>query len=77
MARYFRPHFINANNAVSNRSAIFQELTNSVNLSRLIVIATDRTASASEPITNSMFPYLDVSVVGARLAGQLGLQFCN
>ncbi len=77
----FSRTLFNANNVVSNRSSLFQAPTNSVNLSRLIVIATDRTASASELITNSMFPYLDVSVVGGttfgKPVGQLGLQFCD
>lgn len=70
MARCFRARVFNANNVVSNRSSLFQAPTNSVNLSRLIVIATDRTASASELITNSMFPYLDVFVVGGTTFGK-------
>jgi len=76
----FSRTLFNQKNAVSNRSAFFQAPANSVILSRLIVIATDRTASASELITNSMFPYLDVSIVGSstfgKPVGQLGLQFC-
>ena len=71
----------NANNAISNRTARFSAPTNSINLSSLVVIATDRTASASELVTNSMFPYANVTIVGSttrgKPVGQLGLQFCD
>jgi len=77
----FSQTLFNANNAVSNRSAFLRAPVNSPNLSRLVVIASDQTASASELITNSMFPYLDVSIVGGstfgKPVGQLGLQFCD
>lgn len=71
----------NDNNSLSNRTALFEQPTASINLSRLVVIATDRTASASELVTNSMFPYADVSIVGSptlgKPVGQLGIQFCD
>jgi len=71
----------NDNNSLSNRIALFEQPTVSINLSSLVVIATDRTASASELVTNSMFPYANVSIVGSptlgKPVGQLGIQFCD
>lgn len=71
----------NDNNSLSNRTALFEQPAASINLSSLVVIATDRTASASELVTNSMFPYANVSIVGSptlgKPVGQLGIQFCD
>lgn len=68
-------------NAASNRIEPFESIADSLNLSRLVVIATDRTASASELVTNAMFPHADVSIVGSptlgKPVGQLGLLFCD
>ena len=59
----------------------FNRLGNSINLSRLVVIATDRTASASEMITNGMDPHVEVTIVGAdtfgKPGGQVGFEFCE
>ncbi len=64
-----------------NRDAFFARLTNSINLSRLVVIATDRTASASELLTNGMEPHVEVAVVGSdtfgKPVGQAGFEFCG
>ncbi len=77
----FSKTLFNANNAASNRTSFFQQLTSSVNLSRLVIIATGGTASASELITNSMEPHADVSIVGSttfgKPVGQLGIEFCD
>jgi C-terminal processing protease CtpA/Prc len=77
----FSKTLFNANNAALNRTAFFQQLSNSINLSRLVVIATDGTASASELITNSMEPHAEVSIVGSttfgKPVGQLGIEFCD
>ena len=77
----FSKTLFNANNAALNHTAFFQQLANSVNLSRLVVIATDGTASASELITNSMEPHAEVSIVGSttfgKPVGQLGIEFCD
>lgn len=60
---------------------VFSLLVNSINLSRLVVIATDRTASASELIINGMEPHVEVTVVGDRTfgkpVGQVGIEFCG
>lgn len=48
---------------------------------RLVVIATDGTASASELVTNSMEPHAEVLIVGSttfgKPVGQLGIEFCD
>ena len=51
--------------AGANRITNFQRLTDSINLSRLVIIATDSTASAPELVTNGMEPWAEV-VIGAR-----------
>jgi len=72
----------NADRAAANNSTeFFQRLANSINLSRLVVIATGGTASASELVTNSMEAWFDVTIVGANTfgkpVGQIGLTFCD
>jgi C-terminal processing protease CtpA/Prc len=72
----------NANRAAANDSTeFFSRLTNSVNLSKLAVIATEGTASASELLTNSMDAWFDVGIVGdntfGKPVGQIGLTFCD
>ena len=50
-------------------------------MSRLVVIATRGTASASEAIVNGLRPYMDVKVVGdttyGKPVGQYGFDFCD
>lgn len=72
----------NADRAAANNSAeFFERLGNSVSLSRLVIIASRGTASASELVTNGMIPHRDVTIVGDRTfgkpVGQIGLQFCD
>jgi hypothetical protein len=59
----------------------FARLANSISLSRLVVIATQSTASASELVTNSMMSHVDVAIVGDRTfgkpVGQVGFEFCG
>ena len=61
--------------------ALFARLANSISLSRLVVIATQSTASASELVTNSMMSHVDVAIVGDRTfgkpVGQVGFEFCG
>jgi hypothetical protein len=77
----FSRTLFNANNAAANRTRFFRELNNSLNLSRLIIIATDSTASASELVTNSMEPHVEVTIVGGttfgKPVGQVGIEFCS
>ena len=65
-----------------DRSSFFARLGNSIDLTRVIVIASrDNTASASELITNSMIPYADVWIVGentyGKPVGQRAVDFCE
>lgn len=46
------------------------EMINSLNLTRLFVLTTDRTASASELIINGLDPYIDVVQVGGTTTGK-------
>ncbi len=73
----------NADRAPANNSTdLFQSPPGAtVNTSRLVIIATQGTASASELVTNSMESYVDVWIVGDRTfgkpVGQIGLDFCD
>jgi hypothetical protein len=72
----------NADRAAGNNYEVFFErLANSVSLSRLVVIATQSTASASELVTNGMGPHVEVVIVGDRTfgkpVGQVGFEFCE
>ncbi len=65
-----------------DESSFFARLANSLDMQRLIVIASrDDTASASELITNSLIPYADVWIVGdntyGKPVGQVGIDFCD
>ena len=77
----FSRTLFNANNAASNRTELFEAVASSLNVSRLVVVATERTASASELVTNSMIPHADVSIVGTdtfgKPVGQVGVLFCD
>jgi hypothetical protein len=68
--------------AANNQIRYFENIANrSVDLSRLVVIATQNTASASELVTNGLIPHVDVAIVGDRTfgkpVGQIGIEFCD
>ncbi len=73
----------NADRAPANNySSFFARLGNSIDLTRVIIIASSGdTASASELVTNAMIPYADVWIVGdntfGKPVGQIGLEFCE
>ena len=74
----------NADRAPSNNSIdLFANpaISNGLNTSRFIVIASSSTASASELVTNSLIPYADVWIVGentfGKPVGQVGIEFCE
>lgn len=72
----------NADRAAANNSTeFFQRQGNSIDLGRLVVIATGGTASASELVMNSLEAYFDVTIVGdntfGKPVGQIGLLFCD
>jgi len=59
----------------------FEAKPQALGLSRLVVIATRGSASASEAVVNGLRPYMDVKVVGDRTygkpVGQYGFDFCD
>ena len=78
---FSRTNFNDDRAAQYNDEEFFERLANSVNLSRLVVIATRGTASASELVTNGMVPHVEVAIVGDRTygkpVGQVGIEFCS
>ena len=77
----FSSTLFNADRAANNDREFFELRANSIGLSRLIVIASQGTASASELVTNSMEPHVEVTIVGDRTfgkpVGQIGVEFCS
>ena len=71
----------NADRADQNSTELFELRGNSISLSRLFIIATRGTASASELVTNGMIPHVEVVIVGdntfGKPVGQIGLEFCD
>ncbi|MDJ0698595.1 MAG: S41 family peptidase [Woeseiaceae bacterium] len=73
----------NADQAPRNdRTELFENLANSLNLNQFVLIATQEdTASASELIANSLDPHVSVGIVGERTAGkpvgQVAIDFCD
>ena len=64
-----------------NTVEFFERRGNSASLVRLVVIASRRTASASELVINGMDPHVEVIIVGTdtfgKPVGQVGLNFCE
>ena len=77
----FSNTLFNADRSANNDQEFFELRGNSLGLSRLIVIASQGTASASELVTNSMEPHVEVAIVGDRTfgkpVGQIGVEFCD
>jgi C-terminal processing protease CtpA/Prc len=60
----------NSNHQGSNYSSTFSNPGNALDLTRLVVITTDSTASASEMIINSLDPFIDVVTIGSTTYGK-------
>lgn len=64
-----------------NKTTRFTNPEQALNLSRLVVITTRSSASASELIINSLRPYMPVAVIGdttyGKPVGQYGFTFCD
>jgi len=64
-----------------NTSYKFEAKPQALGVTRLVVIATRGSASASEAIINGLRPYMDVKVVGdstyGKPVGQYGFDFCD
>jgi len=56
--------------AASNTALPFNTTTNALNLSRVFVLTTDRTCSASEMVINGLRPFIDVITVGSQSCGK-------
>ena len=66
----FTKHIYNDKKSDENSSTIFEEQTNSLNLSRIIILTTGGTASASEALINGLEPYIDVVTIGGTTYGK-------
>lgn len=77
----FSKTIFNSNNTARNSTDSFRRLLSSLALSRLVVIATGHTASASELIINGLEPHAEVVIVAAdtfgKPVGQVGIEFCE
>jgi carboxyl-terminal processing protease len=73
----------NADRSSNNGIDYFANRPNAIDLNRLIIIASGRTASASELVINGLDPYVTggVYIVGdntfGKPVGQIGLEFCE
>ncbi len=71
----------NANNADRNRTSFFPNPSASLGVSRLFVITTAATASASELVINALRPYMQVVIIGdqsfGKPVGSYGFPFCG
>ncbi len=65
-------YIYNNSNSGSNKNLIFDlgEGKDPLNLSKVIILTTERTASASEMTANALAPYIDVKIVGSRSSGK-------
>ena len=80
----FFAYRFNADRAAQNDvSAFFDRLSDSLNLTQLVIIASRGTASASELVINGLDPHVQVTIVGdstfGKPVGQIGLELqgCN
>ena len=77
----FVEFFHNDKNASRNQTLRFPVPANALGVSRLVVITTRASASASESIINSLRPFIPVIVVGEQTfgkpVGQYGFDFCD
>ncbi|MEM7280822.1 MAG: S41 family peptidase [Pseudomonadota bacterium] len=77
----FSNRVFNANNAARNVTSFFADEDNALDLTRLFVLTTGRTASASEIVINSLLPYVDVVTIGGatfgKPVGSIGFNFCD
>jgi len=77
----FVEFFHNDKNTRRNSTLRFEDPAQALDLSRLVVITTRGSASASESVINSLRPFLPVTVVGdttyGKPVGQYGFDFCD
>jgi C-terminal peptidase prc len=77
----FAEFFHNDRHADLNRELRFESQANGLNLSRLVVITTRASASASELVINALRPFIPVIIVGdttyGKPVGQYTFAFCD
>jgi C-terminal peptidase prc len=77
----FATYAHNDKNEFRNETLRFEPNPNALRLSRLFVLTTRASASASELVINSLRPYLPVFVIGSatygKPVGQYGIPFCD
>jgi C-terminal processing protease CtpA/Prc len=77
----FAEYFHNDKNSFRNEVLRFEDKPNAASLSRLIVITTPDSASASELVINALRPFIPVAVIGDRTygkpVGQYQVEFCD
>jgi C-terminal processing protease CtpA/Prc len=77
----FAEYFHNDKNLHRNEVLRFEDKPNAASLSRLIVITTPDSASASELVINALRPFIPVAVIGDRTygkpVGQYQVEFCD
>ncbi|NND61320.1 MAG: hypothetical protein HKN49_13765 [Gammaproteobacteria bacterium] len=71
----------NSQNTFRNRETRFLDESNALDLRRVIIITSGRTASASEMVINGLEPFLDVVLIGEQTLGKpvgsYGFAFCD
>ncbi len=71
----------NANNVARNRTSFFPNPGAALGVSRVVVITTGSTASASELVINALRPFMQVVIVGdqsiGKPVGSYGFPFCG
>ena len=71
----------NDKNTRYNETLRFRDAEKTLSLSRLVVVASRSSASASELVINSLRPFIPVAVIGDRTygkpVGQYGINFCE
>ncbi len=71
----------NEDRSANNDFEFFEFRAGSLNISRLVVIASQATASASELVINGLDPHVEAAIVGdstfGKPVGQIGLDFCE
>jgi C-terminal processing protease CtpA/Prc len=79
--KVFAEFFHNDKNASRNTVYRFEDPPQSLDLPRLVVIATRSSASASEAMINGLRPFMPVTVVGnttyGKPVGQYSFDFCD
>ena len=77
----FAEFFHNDKQTARNQAFRFQPAANALGLSRLVVITTRASASASELLINALRPFMPVQIVGdttyGKPVGQYGFTFCD